>query len=323
MNFGYPAIFATTCLLLVGCSTYATSLSVQSAMPESIETNPTEEADSNPLAVALSFITPTPEPTDTVLQALQNWQEPDPAPTKKNSAPVVPLHVPMLPTISPDLLGNVAIRPNNILHGDRSKARIALTFDTGAGTPIVRIILHELRQANVHATFFIVGNWARENPDVVSEIARDGHDLANHSWNHPNFTQLSDDQMVAQVEWTEDAVRRATGCTTRPFFRAPFGSLNNHVLQVLGEAGFESIFWSAHGGDWLPGMTTESVRATVVKNTGNGGIIVLHSSVPETAQAVPHIINDLHARGFELVRLSELLASDPSHPLRAACKPRS
>ena len=135
MNFGYPAIFATTCLLLVGCSSYATSLSVQSAMPESIETQPTEEAESNPLAVALSFVTPTPEPTDTVLQVLQNWEEPDPAPTKKNSAPAVPLHVPMLPTISPDLLGNVAIRPNNILHGDRSKARIALTFDDGPASP--------------------------------------------------------------------------------------------------------------------------------------------------------------------------------------------
>jgi peptidoglycan/xylan/chitin deacetylase (PgdA/CDA1 family) len=179
-----------------------------------------------------------------------------------------------------------------------------------------------LKQAKVPATFFIVGNWAEKNGDIVRQIAADGHDLGNHSYNHPNFTTLSDEQIIAQLVTTDDIIERETGCTSRPFVRAPYGALNPNVLRVMAQAGFESIFWSAHGGDWLPGMTTESVRQTVDKLAGNGGIIVLHSSVPETAQAVPQIVQDLRARGLEFVRLSELLAPDPAHPYRAPCKPK-
>lgn len=324
MKFGFSAILLSCILFLTACSSYPTSVNVQSAVPDSVGSDPTSVPARNPLAVALHFVTPTPAPTETLIPIHEapGLDGPEPAPTKRASAQAVPVHLPLLPTISPDLIANLAVKAKNILRGDRSKPLVALTFDTGAGTPVVRVILQELREAKVHATFFLVGNWVQENPELVAEIARDGHDLANHSWNHPNFTELSDDQIVSQVVWTDDYVRRATGCTTRPFFRAPFGSLNNHVLETLARTGFESIFWSAHGGDWLPGKTMESVRETVEKNTGNGTIIVLHSSVPETAQAVPYIISDLRARGLELVRLSELLAADSNYPTRATCKPK-
>lgn len=308
--------------LLSACSQVDPNLNIQ---PNLSQTEATPPAVPTKFAanLAFSFVTPTPHQTETPRPVPQatGWGEPD-MPITRKANPLAPLQVPLLPTVIPELLANVAIAPKNILQGDENSPRIALTFDTGAGTPIVRLILSELREANVHATFFIVGNWAEQNTDLVHEIATEGHDLANHSWSHPDFTKLSDDQMLAQVQYTEQVVYHATGCTTRPFFRAPFGSLNNHVLQVLGQAGYESIFWSAHGGDWLPGTTMESVRATVERHTGNGAIIVLHSSVLETAQAVPAIIGDLRARGFEFVRLTELLASDPAHPMREACKPK-
>ncbi len=146
------------------------------------------------------------------------------------------------------------------------------------------------------------------------------HELGNHSYSHPNLTQLTDAQILAQMVQTENIVHQETGCTTRPFFRAPFGASNTHVLQLIGQAGFINFAWTVHGGDWLPGATVETIHQRVVQNTGNGAIIILHSSVPATAQAVPLIINDLRARGFQFVTLSELLTTDPAHPFRAPCK---
>ncbi len=226
----------------------------------------------------------------------------------------------VLPTVAPAELLNVAIPPLRIMRGDKNLPRVALTFDTGQGTPVVQLILDELRAANVHATFFIVGRWAEQNLQVVRAIAADGHELANHSYSHPNFDGLTDDQMVAQVTLTEKIVWRETGCTTRPFFRPPFGSASAHTMTVVAKAGFETIMWSAHGGDWLPGATTETIHDRVLRNTGNGTILILHSSAPDTAQALPMIIADLRARGLEFVTLGELLSRDPAQPPHAACQ---
>ncbi len=321
MNLRLSLVFIVISIILTACNQLEKNESVESA-PQAVEDptavpSPTEFASS----LALDFVTPTTQPTETSLPlpSAGEWGEPEIMIDRKTSGLLASPLMPLLPTVAPESLANLRIAARNILSGDRNSPRIALTFDTGAGAPIVRLILKQLRDANVTATFFLVGIWAEQNGDLVREIARDGHDLANHSWSHPRFTELSDEQIIAQVMWTEEVVREAAGCTTRPYFRAPFGSLNNHVLQVLGRAGFESIFWSAHGGDWLAGATMETVRDTVLKQTGNGAIIVLHSSVPETAQAVPYIIAGLRTRGFQLVRLSELLSNDPARPARAPC----
>jgi peptidoglycan/xylan/chitin deacetylase (PgdA/CDA1 family) len=226
----------------------------------------------------------------------------------------------VLPTVAPEDLANFAIPPLRILRGDKTLPRVALTFDTGQGTPVVQLVLDELRAANVRATFFIVGRWAEQNPQVVRALAAAGHELANHSYSHPNFDLLSDDQMLAQVALTEKIIRQETGCTTRPFFRPPFGSASAHTMSVVAEAGFETIMWSAHGGDWLSGATTETIHARVLRYTGDGTIVILHSSVPYSAQALPMIIADLRARGFELVTLGELLSNDPAQPPRANCQ---
>lgn len=306
------------------------------AVTRSVPPRQTQVQATAPARLALAFVTPTPtatlkptaRPTANGMNGGGFETGPDDLSpenrAKRNALPPtpVPQYQFLLPPIDLARLAGLAIPPRNIVTADNHTRKIALTFDTGAGSPIVRLVLAELQELKAPATFFIVGNWAEKNQDLVLQIAAAGHDLANHSYNHPNFTTLSEEQMIAQLVVTDDIVQRVTGCSTRPFFRAPFGALNPTVLRTLGQAGFESIFWSAHGGDWLPGISMESVRDTTLRLSGNGGIIVLHSSVPETAQAVPSIVQELRARGFELVRLSELLTTDPAQPHRAPCRPR-
>ncbi len=233
-------------------------------------------------------------------------------------APVRPAW--LLPTIAPGDLANVGISPQQVWNGDKKKARVALTFDTGQATPVVRRVLEALRPLNVHATFFLVGNWAEKNGDVVRALVADGHELANHSYSHPNFDNLSDDQKLAQMMLTERIVHKQTGCTTGPFFRPPFGAQNKHTQAVIASAGFLDILWTANGGDWLPGATAASVHQSVVRNTGNGSIIILHSSVAWTAEAIPLIVRDLRARGLEVGTLTELLTTDTAHPFRPPCR---
>ncbi len=288
---------------------------------------PTETATptlSPTIAATATATSPTPivSPTQTlIIDEYQNAAstalgfddlgDPPPLPTVRLTS--------LLPTVTPGDLANVGIPPRQVWNGDKTKPRVALTFDTGQATPVVRQVLDALRPLNVHATFFLVGNWAEKNGDVVRTIVADKHELANHSYSHPNFDNLPDDQKIAQMMLTENIVKKQIGCTTQPYFRPPFGAQNKHTQQVIAQAGFLDILWTANGGDWLPGATAESVHQSVVRNTGNGSIIILHSSVTWTAEAVPLIVRDLRARGLEVGTLSELLSGDPTYPSRAPC----
>ncbi len=278
------------------------------------------ETHRTPLPVlAITLLTPAPSVTLPTIDAQEDIDPYIPPTTRPRAAPTATPF--LLPTVLPvePITGTVHARA--IYRGDRSRPRAALTFDTGQGLPTVIQILDQLKAADIHATFFVMGIWANKNGGVVRRMAAEGHELANHSYSHPNFNTISDDQITAQVQWTEQIVHGLTGCITRPFLRPPFGAASAHTQQVLAGAGYYDIMWSAHGGDWLPGATAESVRQMVTRNSGNGSIIILHSSAPQTAQALAGILSDLKAKELEIVTLGELLRDDPNYDIPIPCVP--
>src|SRR5262249_49880262 len=143
-------------------------------------------------------------------------------------------------------------------------------------------------------------------PTLTREIAAE-HEIANHSWSHPDFVTLSNAQVLAEMTRAEEALGRIAGVETRPLWRAPFGSRNARILNLLREAGWGyEIFWTADSGDWLD-ITPAQVRANVNKGAVNGAIIVEHCGSDQSAAVLPQIINDLQARGLRIVTVSELL----------------
>ena len=184
---------------------------------------------------------------------------------------------------------------------------VALTFDAGSGAEGTEDILAVLREHEVRATFFLTGDWVTKFPDLTKKIASDGHEIGNHSFTHPRFPEISDDQMISEVSRTEDLIRKLTGVSTKPLFRAPFGSYDARVLRVLRGLGYVNIHWTLDSTDWLTESTAKSIAEQVLGKTGNGFIVVHHASPGKTAEALKATVPGLKSKGFSLVPVSKLL----------------
>lgn len=184
--------------------------------------------------------------------------------------------------------------------------RIALTFDIGISSPNVAPILDILRDQNVRTTIFVTGQWATNNPELLRRIAAEGHEIANHSYSHPDFVHQSDSAILSELQRAEDTIQRIAGVSTRPFFRAPYGARNAHTNALVAGQGYYPIYWTLDSVDWQS-TTADKVLAKVVNQTHNGSIILAHLSSAQTAQVLATMIQQLRAQGFELVTLSQLL----------------
>ena len=191
--------------------------------------------------------------------------------------------------------------------GDASKRLVALTFDAGSGAEGTEAILSVLRQNEVHATFFLTGNWVSKFPEIARKIADSGHELGNHSVSHPRFPDISDAQMIAEVTGAEERIKKATGADTKPLFRAPYGAYDARVLKVLRALGYINIYWSLDSTDWREESTAASISERVLEKAENGFIIVHHASPTKTAEALKVIIPGLKSKGFSIVTVSKLL----------------
>ena len=263
--------------------------------PQATEAAPRQTSIPTPVPTpgATAAATPTPVATST----------PSPSPTATASP------TPPLPTRSPTKAsGALTVLPGGeIVRGPSHRARIALTFDAGGRASHTPTILSTLRRYGVKGTFFLTGTWVEKYLDLVKEIAADGHEFGNHSYSHPDFTKLSEDEMAEELERTEMLVRQTTGSTTKPWFRPPFGSRDPRVLGVLAKHGYRSVYWTLDSGDWRSDVTAAGEFKRVIENAANGAIIVFHADAASTAEVLPQIIERLREMGFEMVELSKLL----------------
>ncbi|WP_173916894.1 polysaccharide deacetylase family protein [Halobacillus sp. Marseille-Q1614] len=215
------------------------------------------------------------------------------------------------PSISSKHLIKAESANGAVYMGDSSKKRIALTFDDGPEDQYTPEILEILKEKDVKATFFVTGKQAKEYPAQLEKIHEDGHVIGNHTWNHPNITELTDKQLNKNVESTAAEIKKVTG--SRPdLFRPPFGEMEDRQVKLLDKDGYHSILWTADTKDWM-GVSSEEI-ITRVKQDASPGVIVLQHNYHslgqfETVEALPQIIDDLRADGYEFVTVTKLLES--------------
>ena len=196
-----------------------------------------------------------------------------------------------------------------IYQGSTSNKVVALTFDDGSDGYNIQSILNTLSANNIKATFFLTGQGAENHPQAIKNIVSAGHDIGNHSYNHPDFTTVATTEMTNQLTRTETIITNLTGKSTKPFFRAPFGSYNSTVLQTVGNAGYTYTFqWTIDSLDWTGNSATD-IYNRVINNIVPGAIVLMHTGYGAngTTAALPNIINQLRAMGYSFVTLSQLM----------------
>jgi peptidoglycan/xylan/chitin deacetylase (PgdA/CDA1 family) len=183
---------------------------------------------------------------------------------------------------------------------------IALTFDDGPHQKLTPRLLDLLAEHHIHVTFFVVGENAIEHPEILQRAVREGHEIGNHTWSHPNLAKMSDENVRSQIKRTEEAITNAIG--SRPIlFRPPYGSVTAHQKRFIhDELGYEIILWEVDPLDWKnPGPNVVSSR--ILKETHPGSIVLAHDIHAQTIQAMPATLTELGAKGFKFVTVSELL----------------
>ena len=193
---------------------------------------------------------------------------------------------------------------------------IAMTFDDGPSATLTPKLLDLLAAHHIKATFFVIGENVAEHPEIVARAIREGHEIGNHSWSHPNFGKMSDENVRRQLWRTDDAIKNATG--KRPaLLRPPYGSITAREERwIHDEFGYLIILWDVDPYDWKrPGPAV--VRRRILQETRPGSIVLSHDIHPGTIEAMPSTLDALEAEGFKFVTVSELIRAATARPARS------
>jgi peptidoglycan-N-acetylglucosamine deacetylase len=193
---------------------------------------------------------------------------------------------------------------------------IAMTFDDGPSAENTPRLLEMLKQRNIKATFFLIGQNVVSNPDLVRRILAEGHEIGNHSWTHPQLSKLSDDRVTAEITKTQDAIKDASGFTPT-LLRPPYGAITPRQREwIQNRFGLNIILWSVDPFDWKrPGASVITQR--ILSQTRPGAIILSHDIHKQTIDAMPGTLDALIAKGYKFATVSQLIAMNKPKPTPA------
>ena len=201
---------------------------------------------------------------------------------------------------------------DEITGGDPNSGMVALTFDAGSDDRPTPRILDTLKAYNLKVTFFLTGQWVESYPQTARRVADEGHELSNHTYYHPDLVTLSREQITWELDYTNGVIQRDLGRSSKPWFRPPFGSRNQRVLDIARELGFRSIYWTLDSGDWRTNATAPGVLHRVLSSVGGGDIVVHHAAAVPTADILANEIEGIESMGLRIVTVSELLGVAPA-----------
>lgn len=184
---------------------------------------------------------------------------------------------------------------------------IAITFDDGPDPKGTPRLLDMLKERGIKATFFLVGKNAAAFPDIVKRMRDEGHEIGNHTWDHQQLTRLRETKVMSELQTTHDAIVKA--CDVAPtLYRPPYGATRlSQQKTIYDQFQYTCILWDVDPNDWRTPRSSKKTHDRVLAQTKAGSIILCHDIHHETVEAMPSTLDDLKARGFQFVTVSQLI----------------
>ena len=197
---------------------------------------------------------------------------------------------------------------------------IAMTFDDGPHGVNTPRLLEMLKQRGIKATFFVCGECVAQLPEIAKRIVDEGHEIANHSWSHPQLSKMGEASVTDQLQRTHDVIRQAAGVEPK-IMRPPYGAFTTNQRGWANHKwGYKIIMWDVDPLDWKV-RNADHVQHEILAHTVPGSIILSHDIHKTTIDAMPGTLDGLLAKGFKFVTVSELLAMDKPVPPKPKATP--
>ena len=183
--------------------------------------------------------------------------------------------------------------------------KVAFTMNCAWNADDIDSILKTLKENNTKITFFMVGDWIEKFPEAVKKIYQDGHEIASHSDTHPHVNNLRYEENIEEIEKSNEKIEKITGQKTK-IYRAPYGEYNNTVIQAAQDKGYYTIQWNLDTLDYT-GLTGDEMWNRLNEKLKSGDIILSHNGTKHTAESLDMLIKNIKQKGFEVVRVSDLI----------------
>lgn len=192
--------------------------------------------------------------------------------------------------------------------GDEAQKKIYLTFDAGYENGNMEQILAALKKHNVTATFFVVGNFIENNQELVKKMNEEGHNVANHSYTHPDMSSMSRESFSNEMTKLEEAYKNVTGGDLVKLYRPPQGKYSEQSLAYAKEMGYKTIFWSLAYVDWYDDKqpTKEEAFKKLLGRIHPGAIVLLHSTSRTNAQILDELLGKWEEMGYTFGDLKDI-----------------
>ncbi|WP_303965737.1 polysaccharide deacetylase family protein [Sporosarcina ureae] len=196
-----------------------------------------------------------------------------------------------------------------IYKGKDDKKVVYLTFDNGYENGYTESILDTLKKEKAPATFFLTGHYVKSASDLVKRMVKDGHGIGNHSYDHPNMANITEQQMEDEWKRLDEIVYATTGLKRTIYARPPEGTFNAKLLQKGNELGYRHIFWSVAFIDWHRDQRKGKAYAynELMNQLHPGAVILMHTVAADNAEALPDFIRDAKKQGYEFHSLDQLV----------------
>ncbi|MGC1646131.1 MAG: polysaccharide deacetylase family protein [Candidatus Sulfotelmatobacter sp.] len=202
----------------------------------------------------------------------------------------------------------------------RGTKQLALTYDDGPNDPHTLRLLEVLAKHNVRATFFLIGRYVRQRPELAREVVKAGHVVGNHTFTHPLLTLKSAAEVRQELCDCRSALQDAVGEHSN-LFRPPFGGRRPAVLRVARELGLEPVMWNVTGYDWNA-PPSAVIERKVSRQICGGDVILLHdgghkqlgADRSQTVAATDHLISRYKSEGYEFVTIPQMLGAGTQNP---------